>query len=500
MDKRKSVLNVSVSIGFKLVTLIAAIVTKRFLIQICGNEMNGLNALYLSIIDFLTVAELGVGTAITFCMYKPIVEGKQDTVSALYHLFKRLYWIVGGIIFVVGLALTPFIRYFAKDYASIDVNFHVTFLLMLVSVVATYLFGAEISLFNAYKNNYIATTINSGGLVIQYALQIAALLITKSFVWFIVCRIIAVLFQWAVTELLVWKDYQSILGNRQKLDHDSQRELVKNIKAMFMHKVGMLLVNTTDNVIISMFIGVAVLGKYSNYAMIMSSVMSIIKLVFTSLTSIWGHLYAKESKDTVRSYCEAGHLLNFWIGTLFFLGYYAVADNLVAILFSEDLMIAKSISFVIALNGFVQYIRENTLVFREATGTFYNDRWKPLAEGVLNVILSVAFVKWFGVAGVIVATVITSLLICHIVEPYVLYKNAFSASPRRYYLKNYGMIAAFVAALIVLDFCLQSYGNPWKELFVNGCISVVVSMVVSVVIVLYNKSEFRCMIKILKEK
>ena len=130
MDKRKSLLNVSVSIGFKLITMMMVIVVKRFLIQTCGNEVNGLNALYLSIIGFLSVAELGVGGAITFCMYKPIVEGDNDTVSALYHLFRRLYCIIGGSIFTVGLILTPFIKVFAKDYQQLDVNLYFTFFLL----------------------------------------------------------------------------------------------------------------------------------------------------------------------------------------------------------------------------------------------------------------------------------------------------------------------------------------------------------------------------------
>lgn len=281
MDKRKSILNVSVSIGFRLATIVASIVIKRYLIQICGNDMNGLNALYQSILEFLTVAELGVGTAITFCMYKPIVEGDNDTVSALYHLFRKIYLVIGGIILVIGLAMTPFLHFFAKDYAELDVNLQVTFLLMLVSVVLSYFFGAQMSLFNAYKNNYIATAIYSGGLIIRYVLQILVLLLTGSFVWFIVCRILAVLIQWGITELLVRRDYRPILVNRQKLEKNTRKELLKNIKAMFMHKVGMLMETTTGSVVISAFIGVSMLGKYSNYALIMTSMLSVIKLAFT---------------------------------------------------------------------------------------------------------------------------------------------------------------------------------------------------------------------------
>ena len=500
MDKRKSILNVSVSVGFRIVTIVMAIVAKRFLIQICGSEINGLNALYISIADFLTVADLGIGTAITFCMYKPIVQGDNKTVSALYQLFKRLYLIIGGVILAIGLAITPFIHNFAKDYAQLNVNLYTSFILVLTSVVITYLFGAQISLFNAYKYNYITTAINSGGIVIQYILQIIVLLTMHSFTWYLLCRIVAVLLQWFVANAIARRNYYKILCDKQKLDKGTQKELVKNIKAMFMHKVGILLVNSADSIIISTYIGVVTLGDYSNYSMILNSMFNVIKLVFTSLTSVLGHLYAEKSKDIVRKYCEIGHLLNFWIGVIFFLGYYAIIDNLIAILFSAELIVSKSISFVIAVNGFVQFIRENTLVFRDATGTFYNDRWKPLIEGVVNIILSIMFVKRIGVVGVIAATIITNLLICHIVEPYVLYKNAFASSPRMYYLKNYGMISIFIISLFLLNHCMQNFGNQWKELFVNGCISVVISMAACAAAALFNMKTFRYAVKKIRKE
>ena len=116
MDKKKGLLNVSVSIGFKVLLLAINIVSRRFLIQYVGNEVNGLNSLYLSILDFLSIAELGVGSAITFCMYKPIVAGDTNKVSALYGLFTKLYILVGCIIFVCGCALMPVLPYLAKDY------------------------------------------------------------------------------------------------------------------------------------------------------------------------------------------------------------------------------------------------------------------------------------------------------------------------------------------------------------------------------------------------
>lgn len=500
MDKRKSILNVSVSIAFKIITMVMVIVVKRFLIQICGNEVNGLNALYLSIVGFLSVAELGVGSAITFCMYKPIVEGDNNKVSALYGLFQRLYGIIGGIILVAGLVISPFIHYFAMDYTLLDVNLQTTFVLMLISVVITYFFGAKTALINAYKNNYITTAITSGGIVLQYILQIIVLLLTKSFAGYLACRIMAALVQWLITEMIARRKHSAIIRNKQRVDAGTRKELTKNIKAMFMHKIGTLLVNTVDSVIISSFVGVIALGEYSNYSTILSSMTGVLKLIFTSLTAVFGHLYVEKSRETTMKYCKAFYLLNFVIGTVFFLGYYAIIDNLIAILFSSDLVVTKSVSFVITLNGFIQFMRSNILVFRDATGTFYYDRWKPLVEGLVNIVLSIVLVKWIGVVGVIVATIITNLAICHIIEPYVLYKNAFETSPRKFYFKNYSMIVLFAALLMLLDSCLQGFDSQWTELLINGSLSVGISVVACLVAVLLNEDLSKNLLKVIKRQ
>lgn len=488
MDKRKSILNVTVSMVFRILTMVLSIVVKKYLIEFCGNEVNGLNSLYLSIIGFLSVAELGVGSAITFCMYKPVVEKDYNKLSALYHLFRRLYLIIGGVILSIGLAITPFIKYFAKDYKQLEVNFYLTFVLMLISVVITYFLGAKTALINAYKNDYITTAITSSGIVIQNILQITTLIITHSFIIYLGCRIVASCIQCIATDIVARRMYNPIISKKAKIDSITKVELIKNIKAMFMHKVGTLLVNTVDSMIISIFIGVVVLGKYSNYTMISVSLTSVLKLAFTSLTSILGHLFVEENKATTQKYCEAFHILNFLMASFFFLGYYAIVDSLISILFSHDLVVAKSISFVITLNEFVQFMRQSTMTFRDATGTFYNDRWKPLLEGIVNIILSVLFVKIIGVVGVIVATIITNLVICHVVEPYVLYKNAFEVSPKKHYIRNYGMIILFALALVLLNFVMKSYDNQWLQLLVNGCISVVISVFVCTLELLLNKN------------
>ncbi len=503
MDKKRGIKNVAVSIIFKIAILVVSILVKRYLIQYAGDKVNGLNALYLSIIGFLSVAELGVGSAITFCMYKPIVNGENDKVSALYHLFTKLYLIIGAIIAAAGLIIMPLLPYFIADYQTLDVNVYLTFGLMLISVVITYLFSSKISLINAYKNNYVTTTINSFGQLLQYGLQIVVLIFTQSFIWYLVCRIIAAAVQWVITEIVSRKKYKEIIINKQKVDIETRKEVTKNVKAMFMHKIGSVLVNTADSIIISAFIGSVILGHYSNYIAIMSAMTGVITLFFSPLTSVIGHMCAEENKEKIIKYNNFFHAFNFIIGTVFFLGYFGIIDNVITIFFGGGRELLKSVSFVITLNYFIQFMRQSTLLFRDATGTFYYDRWKPLFEGLLNIGLSIAFIylfkfafgEDFAIVGVIVSTIITNMFICHIVEPHVLYKYAFATSTKKYYLTNYLCIAMFAAALVALNFCLQNqFESQWVELVVNGSIAVAISVVPCAVVVAVNK-DFRFYIK-----
>lgn len=501
MDKRKSLINVGVSIFFKVILLVLALMARRFLIKYVGNEANGLASLYASIVGFLSVAELGVGSAITFCMYKSIVDGDNTKVSALYHLFTKLYLIIGGIIFVGGLIIMPFLPHLAAGLTE-ESNLYFTFSLMLISTVLSYVFSSKTSVINAYKNNYITTSINSIGLIIQYSLQILMVCLFHSFELYLACNIFSVLIQWCATSIYFAKRYMDILEIKASVDDDTKNNVVKNVKAMFMHKIGGVLVNTADSIIISAFIGVVILGKYSNYTTIMNSMVGVIVLFFNPLTSIIGHLCIKNNLEEIKKYYNFFHTFNFIIGLIFFLGYYAIIDNLITICFGKNLEMSKSVSFVITVNYFIQYMRQATLLFRDATGTFYYDRWKPLFEGMLNVCLSIGFIflfkylfgEDFAVVGVIVSTIITNLFICHTVEPYVLFKYEFHSSVKKYYYKNYFYIFIFMLSLVILNFSMRTIDNEWVEFLVNGFMAVAISLFDGIIMLCIDK-DFRFYIK-----
>lgn len=476
MDKKKSILNVTISIIAKIVMLILAIVVRRILIDNAGNEANGVFSLYTNIIGFLAIAELGVGTAINFSIYKPIVQGDIKKVAALYNLYKKVYFIIGAIIGVMGVAIIPALPQLAKDYSS-SFSLELTFAIMLVDVVLTYAYSSKTSLINAYKNNYITTLFNFIKTLIYSVSQIVILITTKSFELYLVARVVSTLIEWLMTNCYAKKHYSDVINTKEKIDNDTKREVVKNTKAMFMHKIGAAFVTTTDSIIISAFIGVVVLGQYTNYVVIASAVLGVLQLFFTPLTSIVGHLCAEGNTEEQEKYFKFMYYFNYTLGIIFFLGFYAVADNLVAICFGSDLVMDYSISLIIAINYYIQFMRTTTLLYKDATGTFYYDRWKPVIEGVVKIILSIVLVNVLGIVGVVIATIITNIFICHIVDPYVLYKHGFKQKMKGYLWLNYLLMLVFVGCIAVLHFVKVNLDNVFLELLANGFIAIGIALI-----------------------
>lgn len=508
MGRKTSVYNVGLSVLYRVIRLLGLVLVRRLLIRYGGNEVNGLHAFYLGLMGFLTVAELGVGEAIGFAMYRPIVEGREGEVAALYQLFRRAYRIIAGVIFGMGLALIPALPRLVKGYAALNVDLEKTYLLMLISVVMTYLFGAESALINAHKKNYVTAGISFLSAMVQYGLQAAVLVYTHSFENYLYCVIAAAGVQWLLTRRAARKRYAPILDHRPQALEKAQRQSVEaNIRAMFLHRLGSALVNSADSVVISALLGVAILGKFSNYTTIVTAMLSVISLAFTPLVSTVGHMLVSNRKRA-EEYFRQFSTVNYLIGVVFFLGYYAVADPLIGLLFGPGLEMGRAVVFAVTVNYFIQFLRDTYYVYRSASGAFYYERWKPLGEGIVNLVLSVVFALALkdrcggeaGAVGVILATILTNLAICHTVEPYVLFRHVFQAPVRGFCLGNYGRIALFVAALWWMDRFLTEGGDPVSMLLRNGCLSLVFSGGLALVTVLPDRRFMKKLREILWRK
>ena len=457
----------------KIIVLVLSLVSRRFLIGYGGNDYNGLNSLYTSVIGFLAIADLGIGTAITYCMYEPIANGNISKVRQLYTLFKRIYIILGIVILIVGGVVTFFIPFLAKGYEP-DLTMYISYILSLVSVVITYFYSAKLSLINAYKNNYISTAITSFGIVIQYVLQIVLLVFTKSFIVYCSCKIVGSLVQFVIFSF--YNKYKNVTKIREKPDTEIKCAVTKNVKAMFMHKIGDVIFQTVDSLVISSIIGVVILGYYSNYLTILTAMNEIIKLFIVPLTSVIGHMGVKATNKEKNEYFRFFYGVNFIIGIIFYLGFFSVCSDLVTMCFGEGLELEKNLVLVMSITYFIQFMRQSASVFKDSFGLFYKDRWLAVIASVINAGLSVGLAFCMGIYGVLLATIIVDLLLYHIIEPYILFKNGFDRSPKWYYIMNFILIAFFSVEAYLFSFITIEIENIFLHFIVFGSISILINI------------------------
>ncbi|MGM9900015.1 MAG: lipopolysaccharide biosynthesis protein [Bacilli bacterium] len=483
MDRVLAKKNVLVSIICKIITLILAILSKRYLISYGGVEVNGLFSLYSTIINFLSVVDIGMGTAISFCMYEPIVKNNTEKVSALYCLFKKIYTILGIIVTVLGLAIIPLLPYLAKAY-TVDLSTVLSYVLFLAGAVISYFYAAKLSLINAYRNNYLTTLYTAIGTILQSVVQIIIIKYTGSFVAFSAAKIIstAVPFLFFIFN----KKYNNITKTKAKLDNNTKAEVQKNIRAMCFHKIGDIIFASVDSLVISALISVVVLGYYSNYLLIITSMTEVTKLFIIPLTSMIGNMNVESTNEEKIKYFRLFYSINFILGSVFYLGYYSVAHSLVEILLGSGLRIDDKLLMLLSLTYFIQFMRQSTSVFKDSFGLFYKDRFVAIIAAIINVVLSFLLAYFIGIYGVLLATIIVDVLIYHIIEPHILFKYGFSKKTSSYYFLNYFIMLFFIAEVFLLDFISVNFDNVWINLFVNAALSIAINIIPIIVICIIN--------------
>ena len=239
--------------------------------------------------------------------------------------------------------------------------------------------------------------------------------------------------------------------NIDRLLKEETKEIKKNVFAMVFHKVGGIVVNSTDNIIISKFVSLSAVGLYSNYYLITNALNIVIGQVFTSMVASIGNLGAKENKEKLKNIFNKVFFLNFWIFGFSAICLYILFNDFISLWLGAEYLLPESVMLVIVVSFCIEGMRKSVLDFRDALGVFWYDRYKPIFEVIINLIASIILVQKIGLAGVFVGTIISTLMTSFWVEPYVLYKYGFKMKLRDYfkqYLK-YTIVTLLVAILTV---------------------------------------------------
>ena len=442
MRTKYSVLNAIVVVVLNIVTILIGFISQKIFINILGIEYLGVNGLFTNILSMLAIVELGLGSAIVFHLYKPIANNNKDEIKSLMHFYKVGYRIVAIIVSVIGLFMILFL---SKIIGQVSVSENITYLYLLClgDVVVSYLLTYKRSILYASQKTYIINIVHIIYLILMNSVQLLILYKTKNYSLYLWVKIVFRIIENLVITYIANKMYPFLKEkNINPIDKKTKSNIISKIKGLLYHKVGTFIVLGTDNIIISAFLGIKYVGLYDNYYLILNKVQNLFSQMFNSLTASVGNLLIED--DINKSYRTYKNMLfiNSWIFMIASSIIICTIQPFIIIWIGEEYILSFEVLIVLIINFYIQGLRITNLTFKNAAGVFYEDRFMPIVEAVVNIFVSIILVKRMGLVGVFLGT-ISSTVILYV---YGYYKYVYSYIFKKNYLSY---LKDFIPLLII---------------------------------------------------
>jgi len=429
------------------VSILTKFVVQKVFIDALGIEYLGLNGILTNIVAALNIVELGISTAIIYNLYEPLRNHKTEVIKSLLRFYKKAYNIVALLTAVIGVALMPFLHFIIHD-AIPDTNIYIAYVLVLSSSVISYFLSYRQSLLYASQKGYVITNVQTISSILIAGMQILLLTLTKNFYLYLVVKILVQLLQNIFLHKIAEKRYPSLCRkNASKLERQIEKDIFQKMRALFMHKIGSFIVFSTDNIVISAFINVVTVGLYSNYSMIISALETLFSKAIKALTPTVGDMLV--DRDYIKNYKTFKRVrnVNFVIALMSSASVMLFADLFVEIWLGGEYILPEFTVYILVLVHFQKMMRESFSVFKEAAGIFYEDRFVPLIESLINIVVSVILVQVMGLSGVFVGTFLSSLVLWFYSYPRFVYRRLFRRSYWQYAIEI--LLGCLIFAVVI---------------------------------------------------
>lgn len=480
---QKTVKNIAFSLSSNIITQLLHFVVRTVFIYTLGVSYNGLDGLFSNILTMLSLADLGMGVAMAHTYYKPLADKDENKINALTALYKKIYFVVGMIVFLAGMTLMPFLPKLIKDIDKVEalgINVRFIFFWYVLNSAVSYMFAAyKQTLLIADQKQYIVKRIYMYFALITSVLQIAALIAFKSspftYYVYLICNIAFQILRNLYIAHKCDSMFPYIKIKNKAIDlKDEINKLLKDIYSLFLYRICIVILNGTDNIIIAKFVsgGIASIGSYSNYSFFISAVNSVLTQVFESVTASVGNLIAEikggnlaKGDEKVYKAYNALHFANFWLFGVCSVTLWVMLDPFVRLWLgkSDIVFLSPAVVFVLIANFYIVGIQLSTTAFRNAYGLFRQGRYRPVFMAIINIVVSLWLVRDYGILGVFVGTLISRVSTVVWFDPYVVHKYGLGKSVVPFLVKlvlrTVLLIGMGVGMKYVLDF--MPTGNLW---------------------------------------
>lgn len=494
-----SIKNISTGILLQLIVVILGFISRKIFINTLGIQLLGINGLLTNILSMLGLVELGIGTAIYYSLYRPLAEKNKGQISAIMNLYGRMYRYIGILVILLGLIILPFLQYVINT--DIQMSYvRVIFIIFLLDSSISYFLAYRRNIFSADQKDHILNKISIIFSVITSISQIVIILITRNYLIYLLVKIVLVFIQNIYIYIKSNKEYPYLKIKNEKIDESIRKEIIKNIKALCVVKLSVYCVLGTDNILLSIFSGVGIVGLYSNYYLIIGTVTRIIQQVFIGIKASFGNFLIRKTKEEVNEIFNVFHFTNFWIASFSATALIVLINPFISLWIGEEMTLPINLVIVIIFNFYNQIMTNAIEVVRDSAGLYspypFFKYW-ALIEGILNLIISILLAKVLkmGAIGIFLGTSISTCITVYVL-PWNVYKYVFKISSVKYYINHFvymglafmiSISTYYLANLITLDHFIL-------EFLYKMIISIVLPNIV-IILLFYRSKQFKYLYK-----
>lgn len=486
---------------FSILIMLMTFWVRKVFFDTLGTELTGYYLLINQMLGFLNLAELGLGTASTYLLFKPLNDKNNKSLSTTFVAINRIYKLIQKGILAIGLILTALLPFIVKSQIDLY-NLYLPWMFFVFSTALSYSYSAESILLTADQKVHYLRIINGLGRVLCFLLQIGILKLGYGFILFSLLEVVSVLFQMYFFKKIVGQQYSLTSDIETEALVEVKNSIFTEIKKTFIHKVSGVLIFNTDYIIVSIFLGLSYVTSYSSYIMLAQAMSFLITTLSVPLNSALGHyLHEKGNEAAVAKFMQINTI--FMCGSsIFAFCYYTASSSLITIWLGSSVVLPALTVALLAFNCFCLIARTSVDIFKVAYG-YMSDTHLPILEGCLNLIFSLILVQFMGINGVIIGTIISNVVIIIAARPYYLYRRAFNKSIRQFaihHLSVWSLSLLTVAALYYLfikqmDFMAKLQGNSLLQFIVNCVILGAISSAIAGLIFLIGSKELRIFMK-----
>ncbi|MFR1824099.1 MAG: lipopolysaccharide biosynthesis protein, partial [Clostridium saudiense] len=488
MRTKNSLKNIMYGLMFQVITVIINFVTRTIFIKMLGVEYLGINGLFSNVISMFSFAELGIGGAIVFSLYKPLAEKDECKISALINLYYKSYNIIATFVLSLGIIFMPFLRFITKGYEGYD-NLIIIYSLFLINSVLSYFMAYKKSLITADQKSYIINNVTGIFNIVLTVVQIIFLVITKNYIIYLINQIIFTILQNIYISRICDRMYPFIKENKNaRLNKNEYKEIFKNVYSLFLYKISGIVINSTDNIIISIFLGINIVGLYSNYTLIIGTISILLNIIFNSITASVGNLNAEGDIEKKYFIFKTINFMNFWFFSFSTICLLVLTNNFITLWLNKDYVLSEMVIFIIMIDFYTKGMQNANTVFRDATGIFSKGKYKPLIAAIINILVSIILVQKIGLIGVFLGTIISRALTYFWHDPFILHKYIFRKSSKKYFFSYiYNFIILMIVFIITKKICNYFYKGTLSSLIVQSIICFI--LINGVYIIIFRNRE-----------